>query len=609
MTKIGKFLGVVFLSYLSLLQTANAAGIQTRISQSQVGIGDVFTVSVDISFKDGANPKLEIYEIPKHPKISFLQQSQGVSIQSSFSNGVTTTEKTVTLNMVFYAKDVGQVVVPSIKLKINNKVFKAKGFKIQVTSKSSSQNQPKSKGSRNQNPMEQLFKDFFGSETPDFFGKNNPTNSNLDFFVDVETSTLNPYYGEQFTANWYLYTNGRVTDIDTLKYPALQGFWKDEISLATSLTPESVDRNGRMFTRYLLASYALTPIVQDSANIDPYEVKCQLVGGIFSFGAKELVRKSDEALVKIKPLPTYKPENFTGAVGDFKVSAVLEDQSFKVGQPFTYRIRVSGKGQLKFMELPDLGLTEDKFVIYDTSEDSQFTPPRKSVKTYQILVVPKQKGALTLPPIEFGFFDPEKSSFYTMTTRPIEINVDQADEILQDIVNVDQASRKKIFQPQLYKSISSSPSFIINITGLTSYLICFLAFLTSLAIVLFNFFKSQITYDFAKDLRQRFQTLETLIEESKWREASTLAVNIVYFYVNAKSKRKPKSQKLEDILAVLPVGLRRGIEETLRGLNTDLQKYSFAPEDLLKNSDVKSKVLEKSLALKELLERSSEDES
>lgn len=607
MKKIGNFLFLLGILFV-IPQFSLAAGIETRISQGQVSVGDVFTVSVDVSFKDGANPKLEIYEIPEHPKISFLQQSQSTTFRSTFINGVTESERTVTLNMVFYAKAVGQVSVSKIKLKINNKVFAAKGFNIQVTSTSAPSPRPRLNTGNPQSQIESMLNNFFGQEAPDYFGKKNPTLANLDFFVDVETSTLNPYYSEQFVANWYLYTNGRVTDIDTLKYPALQGFWKDEISLATSLTPESVEKNGRMFTRYLLASYALTPIVQDSAFIDPYEVKCQLVGGIFSFGSKELVRKSDEALIKVKPLPALKPDDFTGAVGDFKVSAFVEDQKFKVGQPFGYQIRVSGKGQLKFMELPALGLPEDQFTIYDTAEESQFTPPFKSLKTYKLLVVPKKTGPLTLPPIQFGFFDPEKGTFYSVKTRAAKINVEAGDEVVQDIVSVDQGSKTQPFRPQIMKSVSTSPSFAVRLTPTVSLLICLLTFLTSFGYLVFNFFKNQITYDFDKDLRQRFEVLQKMIGKNEWRKSSTLAVNIVYFYVNAKSKRKPKSQQLEDILAVLPVGLRRSIEDTLRELNADLQKYSFAPDELLQNSDIKAKVLEKCLALKELLERSSKDE-
>jgi len=456
--------------------------------------------------------------------------------------------------------------------------------------------------------MESLFNDFFRNDSGGY-GNLKGKDTTLDFFVDVEVSNMYPYFSEQFVAKWYLYTNGRVTDIDTLKYPALEGFWKDEISLATSLAAEEVQKNGKMFTRYLLASYALTPIVKDQAYIDPYEVKCQLIGGLFSFGAKEMVRKSDEAIIRIKPLPFIKPDDFTGAVGSFQSTSYLKDQSFKVGQPFEYVIRVNGEGQLKFMELPELTLSEADFTIYDTSDESQFAPPLNSTKTYKILLVPQKEGSLTIPELNMSFFDPSNAKFYSVKTKSISINVDAGDKQKKDIVSAYDAKMKGLFKPLPYTSFRSESASFGSISGPQSFIISFLVFLASLGFLVYKYFSLQVKYDFNKDLGQRFEKLLKCIESNDWREASKLAVNIVYFFANAKAKNRPKSQKLEDILDVLPVGLRRSIELTMTSLNQDLQKYSFAPDALIQETQAKDNVLEKCLALKELLERSSEDAS
>src|SRR5690606_20394833 len=91
--------------------------------------------------------------------------------------------------------------------------------------------------------MESLFSRYLNKHF-DFMGRgNNP--DEVDFFIDVEVSNMNPYYGEQFVVQWHLYSNGRITDIDTLKYPALEGFWKEEISLAVSLRGEDVVKDGK----------------------------------------------------------------------------------------------------------------------------------------------------------------------------------------------------------------------------------------------------------------------------------------------------------------------------------------------------------------------------
>jgi hypothetical protein len=613
--KIGKLfmlkLFIFLIGTLSFCNSAFAASIKTNVSQNQVGVGDVFSVAVEVTFNDSAQPELSIYEIPQHPKISFLRQSDSYSYQSVITNGKAVTTKTVTLNMIFYAKEMGRVQVPNIKMKINNKVFAAKGFQIEVVKKGSptlNKNQNRRRSNDPFSGMESLFKEFFKDDNP-FVRKNQRAGGgDLDFFIDVEVSNMNPYAYEQFVGNWYLYTNGRVTDIDTLKYPALEGFWKDEISLATSLSAEEVQKNGRVFTRYLLASYALTPIVNDQAFIDPYEVKCQLIGGFFSLGSKELVRKSDEALVKIKPLPLNKPLNFTGAVGDFKISSYVSDQVFKIGQPFEFVIKVKGQGQLKFMELPDLKnnlkLDSEVFSIYDSSEESVFNPPSMSTKTYKILVVPQKVGPAVIPEMKLAFFDPKISKFYQMKTKPIEIQIQKGDSQEQDIVSAFIKKNKNEFKLKPFSAYTKSQSGF----GIPSYYyVLIFLILSSMGFAFLTIFylKNHIAYDFQTDLSSRFLKLENLIQKDQWREASTLAVNIVYFYANSKTKKKPKSQRLDDILDVFPTALRRSIEESVTNLNQDLQKYSFAPQDLITESNIKEKVLEKILALKALLERSS----
>ena len=49
------------------------------------------------------------------------------------------------------------------------------------------------------------------------------------FFIQAEVDKSEAYVGEQVTASWYLYTRGMIRDLDTLKYPALKGFWKEDI--------------------------------------------------------------------------------------------------------------------------------------------------------------------------------------------------------------------------------------------------------------------------------------------------------------------------------------------------------------------------------------------
>ena len=101
-----------------------------------------------------------------------------------------------------------------------------------------------------------------------------PINPNDAFFVQVETDKKEAYVGEQVTVSFFLYTRGVIRDLDTLKYPSLRGFWKEDIEIATHLNFTNEVVNGIPYKKALLASFALFPIKEGSATIDSYTAKC-----------------------------------------------------------------------------------------------------------------------------------------------------------------------------------------------------------------------------------------------------------------------------------------------------------------------------------------------
>ena len=110
---------------------------------------------------------------------------------------------------------------------------------------------------------------------------------------------------------------GRVRDIDTLKYPTLKGFWKEDIHLTTNLSYEEEVVGGVPYRKALLASYALFPMDEGSAVIDPYKAKATIVG--LNLRNFQTVKSSREIPIVVKPLPAEnRPSHFTGGLESFK---------------------------------------------------------------------------------------------------------------------------------------------------------------------------------------------------------------------------------------------------------------------------------------------------
>ena len=180
--------------------------------------------------------------------------------------------------------------------------------------------------------------------------------------------------GEPITASWYLYTRGQVLDLDTLKYPSLKGFWKEDIEIATHLNFQPSFFQGVPHRRALLASYALFPLREGKAQIDPYRAKATIVGGgRFHFSKKlSSTQESQSLSIQVRPLPKEgQPRDFHGGVGDFQLRLELSDKQVVAGQPFRLFLRVDGLGLAKRIDFPDLPLPEG-VEVYDKKVETQF---------------------------------------------------------------------------------------------------------------------------------------------------------------------------------------------------------------------------------------------
>lgn len=256
-----------------------------------------------------------------------------------------------------------------------------------------------------------------------------PKNANEAFFIQVETDKTEAYVGEQITVSFYLYTTGVIRDLDTLKYPSLKGFWKEDIEIATHLNFQQEVIDGIPYKKALLASYALFPIKEGQAVIDPYQAKCTVLSGDDPFGALGMGRaftytkSSQPVKIKVKPLPVEnRPTDFSGAVGDFQVTARIEDNNIVANQPFALKIRFEGRGNAKLVDIPPFQPPEG-MELYDTQKEAKFFGWGTSFKEFKVMLIPRRDGEFTIPSIGASMFDPQSKKYISRATEPLTIRV------------------------------------------------------------------------------------------------------------------------------------------------------------------------------------------
>lgn len=141
--------------------------------------------------------------------------------------------------------------------------------------------------------------------------------------------------------------------------------------------------------------------------------------------ARRVTIASDPMTLTVKPLPREgKPENFSGAVGDFTLSASADPLRVGPGEPVTLSVTVAGRGNFDSMGDPLLtgdagwrsypptqGFTAQDAIGYGGSKRFDF-----------MLVAIENRN--TTPGAEFSYFNPGTEEYVTVTAAPVTVSAE-----------------------------------------------------------------------------------------------------------------------------------------------------------------------------------------
>ncbi len=164
---------------------------------------------------------------------------------------------------------------------------------------------------------------------------------------------------------------------------------------------------------------------------DPRQMRRSLPFGMIMGNAetRKQVVKSQEVKVKVLPLPAEgKPANFSGAVGDFSISATATPNELAVGDPLAVDITIDGSGNFDALNPPSL-MPPGGWKAYpprrynvDGPVDPNITPTAQRRIGYSMVFVPEKVHA-ELPPFELSFFSPTEKKYVAARTAPIPLRV------------------------------------------------------------------------------------------------------------------------------------------------------------------------------------------
>ena len=123
-------------------------------------------------------------------------------------------------------------------------------------------------------------------------------------------------------------------------------------------------------------------------------------------------------------------------MGKFDFSATLDKQKTKTNEPINLKFDISGTGNIKLLELPPFELPNG-FEKYDPKVDEQINRAGKisGTKKAEYLLIPRVAGSREIPPIEFSYFDPEKRSYQTISSKSFSVSIEQGQGSANDLAN------------------------------------------------------------------------------------------------------------------------------------------------------------------------------
>ena len=295
----------LFILMLAVGVATKAADVTFKASAPQaVVMGEQFrlTFTVNAEGKD-----LRVQEMPDFDVL--MGPSQSTSYSSSWVNGKSTSETTVTYTYVLMPKKEGTFNIAPATIKVNGSNYTSNGLAIKVL--------PADKAGKQE------------AETTTASG----AISNDRLFVKMDVSKRSVFEQEGFLVTFKVYSLENFS-ITGLKYPEFEGFLVQEVELPQEKQLTLENYNGRNYQSAVMRQVILYPQRSGKITIEggKYDavvrVRMQQAGGgsIFdsffdSYRDVSKVLTTSPVTIDVKPLPSGKPASFSGAVGTFSMTA------------------------------------------------------------------------------------------------------------------------------------------------------------------------------------------------------------------------------------------------------------------------------------------------
>lgn len=265
-----------------------------------------------------------------------------------------------------------------------------------------------------------------GDEKPVAAGSKN---QGEDVFVEIELSDSVAYVGQQVTLKYVIYTSVDVRSYNFINESEYNGFYVEDLQNYKDQAIRVV-RNGQQFVRQTLKAVSLFPQQTGAAEIGSsiinlgIAIKSDRPSFFFSTSMRSKRVTTEPVTINILPSPDDAPNSFSGGIGNFKMNSRIDKNNISLDGAITMTMTIEGDGDARFVSPPD-----QNFVNFDVYEPNLLTENKRIVngriifnRTYEYLLVPKEKGASQIQP-EFSYYNIDSARYETIKGPVFSVRV------------------------------------------------------------------------------------------------------------------------------------------------------------------------------------------
>ena len=377
---------------------AQDVSFSAAVNKNPVGLNDHFSLTLTIKNSQGniSAPDLSDFTLLYGP---------GSSTSIQYVNGKKTSTYSYTYTLS--PKKTGNFVMGPFEANINGRKYNSNKINIKVVNEGSATVGTQNGGSGKSQ------------------GTTQSTAADGDLIIKIILDKSSVYVGESVLATFILYSRHQALELQEFETPAFNGFWSEELKNTRASWDDKINLiDGKQYRKATLRRVVLIP--QHSGNIKIEKIKLSALVNASFFNRGTLVNAySNTPVLKVKPLPSGKPVDFSGAVGTFELKAKASSNKINTNDALNYVVEIKGRGNLKLVNEFKVPFPGD-FEKYDPKTSENIAVDRGGMsgsKKWDYLLIPRHAGNYTIPIISFSYFDLRTKKYKTIHSSTINIEV------------------------------------------------------------------------------------------------------------------------------------------------------------------------------------------